>query len=119
MDVPVPDIASTESSTARAPGRLLYYRHPMNPSITSPTPARDEMGMKYVPVYDNGQALEGEVHLTDPVVQKLGVRTAPVAVGILPVQVRAPGVVQFDARSVSEASYQRPRYPTATNWPLP
>lgn len=31
--------------------KLLYYRHPMNPKITSPTPAKDEMGMDYVPVY--------------------------------------------------------------------
>jgi Cu(I)/Ag(I) efflux system membrane fusion protein len=29
----------------------LYYRHPMNPKITSPTPAKDEMGMDYVAVY--------------------------------------------------------------------
>ncbi|MCX7093385.1 MAG: efflux RND transporter periplasmic adaptor subunit [Methylobacter sp.] len=29
----------------------LYYRHPMNPKVTSMTPAKDEMGMDYVPVY--------------------------------------------------------------------
>ncbi len=29
----------------------LYYRHPMNPKITSPVPAKDEMGMDYVPIY--------------------------------------------------------------------
>jgi Cu(I)/Ag(I) efflux system membrane fusion protein len=29
----------------------LYFRHPMNPKVTSPTPAKDEMGMDYVPVY--------------------------------------------------------------------
>jgi Cu(I)/Ag(I) efflux system membrane fusion protein len=29
----------------------LYYRHPMNPKVSSPTPAKDEMGMDYVPVY--------------------------------------------------------------------
>lgn len=29
----------------------LYYRHPMNASVTSPTPSKDEMGMDYVPVY--------------------------------------------------------------------
>jgi len=37
---------------AQAPARQpLYYRHPMNPQATSPTPAKDEMGMEYVPVY--------------------------------------------------------------------
>ncbi len=29
----------------------LYYRHPMNPKVTSMTPAKDEMGMDYAPVY--------------------------------------------------------------------
>jgi Cu(I)/Ag(I) efflux system membrane fusion protein len=29
----------------------LYYRHPMNPKATSPTPAKDEMGMDFLPVY--------------------------------------------------------------------
>ncbi len=31
--------------------RPRYYRHPMNPSVTSPKPMKDEMGMDYVPVY--------------------------------------------------------------------
>ncbi|MBI4055948.1 MAG: efflux transporter periplasmic adaptor subunit, partial [Elusimicrobia bacterium] len=32
-------------------GRILYYRHPMRPEVTSPNPRKDEMGMDYVPVY--------------------------------------------------------------------
>jgi len=31
--------------------KLLFYRNPMNPAITSPVPAKDEMGMDYIPVY--------------------------------------------------------------------
>ena len=44
-------LVSTEDtiSTERKP---LYYRHPMNPQVTSPTPSKDEMGMDYVAVYD-------------------------------------------------------------------
>ena len=34
----------------------LYFRHPMNPKVTSPTPAKDEMGMDYVPVYAEDQS---------------------------------------------------------------
>ncbi len=30
---------------------ILFYRNPMNPAITSPSPAKDEMGMDYIPVY--------------------------------------------------------------------
>ena len=29
----------------------LYYRHPMNPQVTSTTPTKDEMGMDYVAIY--------------------------------------------------------------------
>ena len=37
---------STESEAT-----ILFYRNPMNPDITSPTPAKDDMGMDYLPVY--------------------------------------------------------------------
>ncbi len=30
---------------------VLFYRNPMDPTITSPVPAQDEMGMEYLPVY--------------------------------------------------------------------
>ena len=32
--------------------KIRFYRNPMNPSVTSPVPAKDEMGMDYVPVYE-------------------------------------------------------------------
>lgn len=38
--------------SARKP---LYYRNPMNPGVTSSVPAKDEMGMDYVPVYAEEQ----------------------------------------------------------------
>lgn len=33
------------------PGKVLFYRNPMNPAITSPVFMKDEMGMDYLPVY--------------------------------------------------------------------
>lgn len=33
--------------------KILYYRNPMNPTVTSPVPQKDEMGMDYVPVYSD------------------------------------------------------------------
>jgi len=33
----------------------LFYRSPMNPSVTSPVPAKDAMGMDYVPVFAEGK----------------------------------------------------------------
>src|SRR5262249_19595381 len=44
-----------EDEGAAAPtggGRTIaFYRHPMRAEVTSPVPAKDEMGMDYVPVY--------------------------------------------------------------------
>ncbi|HEB56965.1 MAG TPA: efflux RND transporter periplasmic adaptor subunit [Gammaproteobacteria bacterium] len=36
---------------AKGERKVLFYRNPMNPAITSPTPAKDDMGMDYIPVY--------------------------------------------------------------------
>ncbi len=42
----------TAAADSESGGRkILYYRNPMNPAITSPVPAKDEMGMDYIPVY--------------------------------------------------------------------
>jgi membrane fusion protein, copper/silver efflux system len=35
----------------RSERKPLFYRNPMNPAVTSPVPAKDDMGMDYVPVY--------------------------------------------------------------------
>jgi membrane fusion protein, copper/silver efflux system len=43
--------ASILSSGFSGSHTLLFYRNPMNPAITSPIPAKDEMGMDYIPVY--------------------------------------------------------------------
>src|SRR5689334_15501072 len=37
--------------TPPAERRVLFYRHPMDPSIRSDRPSKDDMGMDYVPVY--------------------------------------------------------------------
>jgi membrane fusion protein, copper/silver efflux system len=38
----------------------LFYRNPMNPEITSPTPAKGSMGMDYIPVYAEEDAPKKE-----------------------------------------------------------
>ena len=46
---------SQKTQHSIAERKLLFYRHPMNPQVTSPTPAKDEMGMDYVAVYAESQ----------------------------------------------------------------
>src|SRR5262245_23919005 len=45
--------AQGASPAPAAQRRILYYRHPMNPSVHSTVPAKDEMGMDYAPVYED------------------------------------------------------------------
>ena len=39
------------SAAAAGERKILFYRSPMDPKQTSPTPRKDEMGMDYLPVY--------------------------------------------------------------------
>ncbi|MGE5275960.1 MAG: efflux RND transporter periplasmic adaptor subunit [Acidobacteriota bacterium] len=80
--------------------KILFYRNPMNPSITSPNPAKDEMGMDFVPVYadEAGPAAGGAAIISiDPrVVQNMNVATAPVEQRDLTRQIRTVGYLDYD-----------------------
>jgi Cu(I)/Ag(I) efflux system membrane fusion protein len=93
--------APAPAAAARTP---LYYRNPMDPNRRSPVPAKDEMGMDYVPVY--AEEVGGEVRISPAVMNNLGVRTEPVARGPLPRRSEVVGYVQFDERTVQQV---RPR----------
>ena len=51
-NVPYPlghkDMPANKKEQVKQP---LFYRNPMNPTVTSPVPMKDSMGMDYVPVY--------------------------------------------------------------------
>ena len=83
--------------------RPLYYRNPMNPAITSDVPARDEMGMDYIPVYadDNAAGKPGSVTIDPTTVQSIGVRTAPVTRQTLSRLVHAPGRIDYDETTMT------------------
>src|SRR3989304_4820954 len=40
--------------------KVLFYRNPMNPTVTSPEPKKDEMGMDYIPVYEEAAPAKEE-----------------------------------------------------------
>jgi membrane fusion protein, copper/silver efflux system len=92
---------------APAPGKkhkVLFYRHPMNPSVTSSTPAKDEMGMDYVPVYEDEAEDAGSSDipghapfaLSAERQQLIGVKTAAVELKPLTLEVRTVGQVAYD-----------------------
>jgi len=50
-----------QSSGNNGERKILFYRSPMNPTVTSAVPKKDEMGMDYVPVYaDENASVKGE-----------------------------------------------------------
>ena len=79
---------------------VVFYRNPMDPTITSPVPAKDEMGMDYLPVYadEAEQALGAGTTVTiDPVVvQNMNVRTRLVEKGDLRHEIRTVGYLEYD-----------------------
>jgi RND family efflux transporter MFP subunit len=96
------------SAQAQATGRkILFYRHPMNPAVTSPVPAKDEMGMDYVPVYsDEVRSAANVVPEHAPIevagegVRLAGVQTAVAERRSLTRTTRAAGVVTPDETRV-------------------
>jgi len=82
-----------------AAGKPLFYRNPMNPLVTSPVPAKDEMGMDYIPVYadrDGADSSPGTVRIDPVTIQDIGVRTAKAVRKSLTREIRAAGRVDFD-----------------------
>lgn len=94
------DVSSASSTGSSPAGRKpLFYRHPMNPDVTSPVPAKDSMGMDYVPVYaDDGQTAgpAGTVQIDPVTVQTIGVRTATAVRRSLSRSIQTVGRVDYD-----------------------
>jgi len=84
--------------------RILFYRNPMGLPDTSPVPKKDSMGMDYIPVYEGEDNTDGSVTVSPGKLQRTGVRTAEAVLAPLATTLRAPGIVTFDERRVSEIS---------------
>jgi len=84
--------------------KILYYRDPMNPAITSPTPKKAPDGMDYVPVYSEGdttgQAGMKGIKIDPTTVQNIGVKTEEVRKHNLNKTVRTVGVVSVNETKV-------------------
>ncbi len=80
--------------------KILFYRNPMDPTITSPVPRKDDMGMDYVPVYaDEAEAAasQGAVVTIDSAVQQnMNVTTEKVVRRDITRQIRTVGSLAYD-----------------------
>ena len=106
---PIP--GSLKSGWAQAAGggrRILYYRSPMDPAVRSDKPAKDSMGMDFVPVYadevrQGGGMVPGRsvVTLSPERRALLGVRTEEVRDARIDRTIRAVGRVAADERRLA------------------
>ena len=89
--------------------KILFYRHPMRPEVTSPKPAKDEMGMDYIPVYSDEVEKEAvskdgpelptgyaSILITPERQQLIGIRTDAVEKKEAFKTIRAAGRIAYD-----------------------
>jgi Cu(I)/Ag(I) efflux system membrane fusion protein len=90
---------ATPAAPAAGERRIVYYRHPMGLPDTSPVPKKDQMGMDYIPVYEDELAgPPGSVMLTPAKIQRSGIRTVlATRTKVMPVA-RGFGVIAIDER---------------------
>jgi membrane fusion protein, copper/silver efflux system len=102
-----------ERRDKKAPGaasgerKIVFYRHPMHPAIHSDKPMKDDMGMDFVPVYEDeaqggGSSVAGRevVTLSPEKRQMLNVRSEEVKEAPIDTTVRTVGRVGVDERHI-------------------
>ncbi len=104
-----------QSPAPKPEKKINYYRNPMDPSVTSPVPMKDSMGMDYIPVYsDDGQAPSASAHeptvsgqaaiqLSGDVQQRIGVQLVEAQRRDLTLPIRAAARVAYDPQLYSAA----------------
>jgi Cu(I)/Ag(I) efflux system membrane fusion protein len=97
------DHANTANATSM--NEPLLYRSPMNPEVTSPVPAKDPMGMDYIPVYadaDQGSSPAGTVSIDPVTEQSIGVRIGTVERRSISRAINTVGRIDYDEKRLVE-----------------
>jgi membrane fusion protein, copper/silver efflux system len=101
-------IRAKREAPAAAERKILFYRSPMDPTVTSPVPAKDQMGMDYVPVYaeaptptPEGLAGLAPVSTDERGILLAGIQTSVATRDRLRTDIRAYGVVTVDETRVT------------------
>ena len=115
MDLVPVKAEAGHKATSEGEGReILFYRSPMDPSVTSPVPRKDEMGMDYVPVYaDEAEtaAAQGAVVAIDPSVQQnMNVVTERVTRRDISHEIRTVGYLDYDQEEMVSITTKYPGF---------
>ncbi len=79
----------------RGEREIAFWKSSMIPNFISPRPGMDPMGMELIPVYGDELGQEKLITLSPEVVQNMGLRTAPVVMGIAERTVRTVGQIDY------------------------
>jgi Cu(I)/Ag(I) efflux system membrane fusion protein len=91
------DVPAGGKKSGQGVKKVLYYRNPMDPKVTSPVPMKDQMGMDYVPVYaEEAPPTHPGVYISPEKQQLIGVKKAKVQIRKLSGQIRTVGRVAYD-----------------------
>jgi multidrug efflux pump subunit AcrA (membrane-fusion protein) len=100
-----PDTGESREHGSAAARKPNFYRHPMRADVVSSEPATDEMGMAYIPVYeDEASESAGDVPGHAPFTlsmekqQLIGVTKTRIETRPLEVHIRAVGRVAYDPK---------------------
>jgi multidrug efflux pump subunit AcrA (membrane-fusion protein) len=98
--VRVYDGGSAAGEVSGGEREILFYRNPMDPTISSPVPAKDEMGMDYVPVFsdevDQAMGAGTTISIDPAVVQNMNVQSALAERRDLEHEIRTVGYLEYD-----------------------
>lgn len=85
---------SKETSNKR---KIKFYRNPMNPEITSPVPMKDEMGMDYIPVYEEDIISSNkQIFIDENSVKYIGIKKEALKKKDFILKLNPPGEVVYD-----------------------
>ncbi len=93
------EIYTQDKNKAR---KIIYYRNPMDPAVTSPTFMKDSMGMDYIPVYADEENADVEakkgptVKIEESQLKLIGLKTEPVAPIALMRMIRTVAKIAYD-----------------------
>jgi Cu(I)/Ag(I) efflux system membrane fusion protein len=91
-----------DQSDTNAEPQPLFYRNPMNPQVTSPIPAKDNMGMDYIPVFaeSSTSSVPGTVRIDPVTIQSMGVRTTKTERRSIARNIYTVGRVDFNEKGI-------------------
>ena len=99
------DKDAASSAAPSGDGEVLYWKSKMDPSFVSRNPGKDAMGMDLVPVRkgDPGADLS-TLEISGTVIQRIGVRTAPLEMRRLEKTIRGVAHVTYDETRLSRVN---------------